>query len=80
MLGELKSGERNCMFDKLSPREREIAQLVAVEHHTSKEAARKLGISFRTVETHRTHIYDKLGVRNATELATRLATEQPVAR
>ena len=68
------------MFDKLSPREREIAQLVAIECHTSKEAARKLGISFRTVEAHRTHIYDKLGVRNIAELANRLAGEQPVAQ
>jgi len=67
------------MFDKLSPREREIAQLVAIECHTSKEAARKLGISFRTVEAHRTNIYDKLGVRNIGELANLLASEQPVA-
>ena len=53
---------------------------MAVQCRTSKEAARVLGISFRTVETHRTNIYDKLGVRSAVELATRLATEQPVAR
>ena len=48
------------MFNKLSTREREIAQLVGIERHTSKQAARKLGISFRTVETHCTHIYDAL--------------------
>ena len=68
------------MFNKLSPREREIAQLVAIERHTSKEAARKLGISFRTVETHRTHIYDKLGVRTIGELASHLAGEQLVVQ
>jgi len=67
------------MFGKLSPREKEIAQLVAMERHTSKEAARKLGISFRTVETHRTHIYNKLGIRTIAELASHLAGEQLTA-
>jgi DNA-binding CsgD family transcriptional regulator len=68
------------MFDKLSPREQEIAQLVAIERHTSKEAARKLGISFRTVETHRMHIYNELGVRTIAELASRLAGERLVTQ
>ena len=61
------------MTDKLSPREREIVQLVAIECRTSKEAGRLLGISFRTVETHRTHIYNKIGVRNIAQLVRHMA-------
>ena len=57
------------MFDKLGPRGRGVAQLVASECQTSKEAVRKLGISFCTVETHRTHTGDKFAVRNIVELA-----------
>lgn len=45
----------------LTPREREIMALI-VNDMSSKQVARKLDISFRTVETHRTHIMQKMGV------------------
>jgi DNA-binding NarL/FixJ family response regulator len=51
----------------LTPREREIIQLVA-EGHSSKEAAAKLGLSVKTIETHRTHVMRKLRLRSVTEL------------
>jgi FixJ family two-component response regulator len=35
---------------------------------SSKEAARELGISFRTVEVHRSRIMDKLGAKNSVDL------------
>jgi FixJ family two-component response regulator len=44
----------------LTPREREILALI-VNDLTSKQVARQLDISFRTVETHRTHIMQKMG-------------------
>jgi DNA-binding NarL/FixJ family response regulator len=47
----------------LSPREREILQLVA-EEHTSGEIARLLNISEKTVEKHRTSIMEKLDTHN----------------
>jgi DNA-binding NarL/FixJ family response regulator len=51
----------------LTPREREIIQLVA-EGHSSKEAAAKLGLSVKTIETHRTHVMRKLRLRSVTDL------------
>lgn len=48
----------------LTPRELEILTLLG-EGFVKKEIADQLGISYTTVDTHVTHIYDKLGVRNA---------------
>ncbi len=52
---------------KLTARERQVMELVATGQ-SSKEIARALRISHRTVELHRSHIFDKLGVQSATEL------------
>lgn len=52
----------------LSDREREVLQLLAVGH-TNAEVARRLVISTRTVETHRSNLQRKLGVRTRAELA-----------
>jgi two-component system response regulator NreC len=51
----------------LTPREREILILVA-EGHTNAEIAKKLFISEKTVQTHRSNILDKLGIHDRTEL------------
>ncbi|HLI97059.1 MAG TPA: AAA family ATPase [Candidatus Baltobacteraceae bacterium] len=52
----------------LSEREREIASLVA--HGTvNKHIAERLAVNQRTVEKHLTSIYEKLGLRNRSELA-----------
>ena len=53
--------------DPLTDREREIMRLLA-ENHTNKEIATKLGISVKTVETHRSTIMRKLGLRSIVEL------------
>jgi len=53
--------------DALTPREREIVKLVA-EGHTTDEIASTLVISKRTVEHHRSHILEKLGMRDRVEL------------
>ena len=50
-------------LDVLSPREKEILQLIA-EEHTSSEVGKILSISEKTVEKHRAHIMEKLQVRN----------------
>jgi DNA-binding NarL/FixJ family response regulator len=50
-------------IDALTPRQREILQLVA-EGNTSKEIAERLGLSFKTVEAHRAQIMERLGVRD----------------
>lgn len=53
--------------DGLTERELEVLQLVA-EGLTSQEVAKRLFISVRTVETHRKHIMEKLGLRTPTDL------------
>lgn len=57
-----------------SPREKEVVDLT-LAGKTSKQTARILGCSYRTVETHRTHIMNKLGANNFIE-ATRLIMEE----
>jgi DNA-binding NarL/FixJ family response regulator len=54
-------------FDSLSQREREVLQLVA-EGRSSKEIADVLSISAATVETHRAHLLQKLGLHNTIEV------------
>lgn len=49
-------------IDSLSPREKEIMQLIA-EEHTSSEIGKILVISEKTVEKHRANLMDKLHVR-----------------
>ena len=51
----------------LTTREREVLQLIA-EGRTTREAADKLHISVKTVETHRKNIMEKLGLRTVAEL------------
>lgn len=51
----------------LSPREREVLQLIAVGK-SSKEIAASLEIGVATVETHRRQLMDKLGLRTIAEL------------
>ena len=53
--------------DTLTAREREVLQLAA-EGKTSSEIAARLHISHRTVENHRSHLMQKLGLQNQTEL------------
>jgi two-component system sensor histidine kinase UhpB len=53
--------------DPLTPREVEIVKLVA-EGHTSDEIAEALVIAKKTVEHHRSHILEKLGMRDRVEL------------
>ena len=51
----------------LTTRERQVLQL-AVEGATSVAIGKRLGISSRTVETHRAHMMQKLGLRTQTDL------------
>jgi len=54
-------------YDLLTSREREILQLLA-EGKANKEVATALNISPYTVETHRSHILEKLNLHNPAEL------------
>lgn len=61
------------VLESLSKRELEIIRLIALEM-TTQEIADKLFISVRTVDSHRQHILEKIGVRNAAGI-TRFALE-----
>ena len=54
-------------YDLLSPREREILQLVA-EGKSNKEIATQLNLSVYTIETHRANLMEKLGLKGMPEL------------
>lgn len=51
----------------LTTREREVLRLIA-EGHTSKSIATRLSLSSKTIETHRSHIMQKLNIHNAAGL------------
>ena len=51
----------------LSPRETEVLKLMALGH-TNREIGDQLSLSVRTVETHRAHIQQKLGLSSRPEL------------
>jgi DNA-binding NarL/FixJ family response regulator len=53
--------------DLLSPREREILQLIA-EGKTNKDIAVQLGLSIYTIDGHRTRVMEKLGLHSVGEL------------
>jgi len=62
--------------DGLTPAEQRVAALVA-EGRTNREVAAALFLGERTVASHLTHIYAKLGIRSRTELARVLPEEAP---
>lgn len=51
----------------LTPREREVLQLL-VEGHTVKAIAQRIHLGVKTVETHRRNIMEKLGLKNMVDL------------
>lgn len=65
------SHEGRSAIDVLTPREIQVLRLFASGHST-REVAASLGISPKTVETHRVRIYTKLGAKGVVDL-TRIA-------
>jgi DNA-binding NarL/FixJ family response regulator len=56
-------GPSECLLDQLTPRQRQILQLIA-EGKNTKSIADDLAISVKTVETHRSSLMDRLGVHD----------------
>jgi two-component system, NarL family, response regulator NreC len=63
----LQLENREDSYDLLTDREKEILQLLA-EGKSNKEVAALLNVSLHTVETHRTHIMQKLNLHNTAEI------------
>ena len=64
---QIRDKEVEDSYDLLTPREREILQLLA-EGKTNKEVAKILNLSLYTVETHRGNILEKLNLHGVPEL------------
>lgn len=71
--GELEQERRQARLEQLTARERDVLVLVA-DGRTNKEIGAELGISPRTVETHRESIVRKLDIKSVAGL-TRFAIE-----
>lgn len=73
-VGGLKDGGPATAYEVLTAREREVLQCFA-EGHSTKEVAALLGLKVKTIEAHRAHIVEKLGVRSMADL-TRYAIQE----
>jgi DNA-binding NarL/FixJ family response regulator len=74
-----RTGGATDPIDALTPRQREVLQLVA-EGNTSKDIADRLGLSFKTVEAHRAQIMERLGLHDVAGLvrfAVRMGLVRP---
>ncbi|MFM2481404.1 helix-turn-helix transcriptional regulator [Celerinatantimonas sp. YJH-8] len=67
----IKTALLNFGEGSLTPREKEVMQLL-IRGHSSKESARKLDMSYETERVHRKNIYVKLGVNSQKELLGKL--------
>lgn len=65
----------NARLATLTTRERQVMELV-LAGKLNKIIADELQISMRTVEVHRSNLFDKMGVRTAVELAQRLTAKR----
>ncbi len=67
VLYQAKRSDQRSGVETLTPREREVLQLIA-EGYTNQGIANELYISVKTVEAHKAHIMAKLHARNRTDL------------
>ena len=66
-LEKIKDGEHAGTYESLSDREKEILSWIA-KGFSNKEIAENLIISVKTVETHKSHLMEKLGLKSRPEL------------
>ena len=71
-----EEGDEEDTRPKLTNREREVLQLYS-EGNSTRQIGTDLGVSIKTVETHRSHIMEKLGLRTIAEL-TRYAIQEGI--
>jgi len=62
-----KATEAREQLARLSARERQVMELIALGYST-KELSGRLGISYKTADSHRTHVLKKLGVHETASL------------
>jgi DNA-binding NarL/FixJ family response regulator len=64
----LSLGAQRQKAEKLTPREREVLAAIC-DGLPNKQIARRLGISEKTVKTHLTRVFDRIGVQDRTQAA-----------
>ena len=63
----LRAGSEPSSLERLTPRQREVLQLIA-EGHSTKEIAFMLKVSVKTVESHRMELMDRLNIHDVAGL------------
>jgi DNA-binding NarL/FixJ family response regulator len=63
----VRSAETDSPLQNLTPRQREVLKLIA-EGGSTRDIAQRLGVSVKTVESHRAHLMDRLGIRDVAGL------------
>jgi two-component system, NarL family, response regulator NreC len=66
-MDRIKNGESSSSFDLLSIREKEVLEWIA-KGYSNKEIAQHLVISVKTVESHKSNLMEKLGIKSRPEL------------
>ena len=64
------SADQEAQLRKITRRERRVLELVAGDH-SNKEVAALMGITFKTVASHRTHLMKKLNIHDTASLTLR---------
>jgi DNA-binding NarL/FixJ family response regulator len=67
LMDEWLEGGSTDVDDGLTPRELEVVKLIA-EAYTNRQIAETLKLSEKTVESHRTNVFGKLGMRDRVEI------------
>lgn len=74
-LDEAAAADLAARLEQLTARERQVMDLV-LAGKLNKVIADELGITMRTVEVHRAHVFEKMGVKTAVELAQLLSSHK----
>jgi DNA-binding NarL/FixJ family response regulator len=64
---EMTAGQADTRFDELTPRERQVLQLIA-QGHSNKEIAGLLEVSVNTISVHRANLMNTLDIHRTAEL------------
>lgn len=62
-----RRAESASQINKLTPRQRDVLQLIA-EGHSTRESAKRLGVSVKTIEAHRAQLMQRLNIRSVAGL------------
>ncbi len=68
---QFEKNKSQACFNTLTTREKEVLHLI-ISNYSNKEIAKILGVSHRTIESHRAHLIDKMQVAGTNELIAKI--------